>query len=317
VTEGIPESARAILDAGVLCHVAAPSPPGPHLTPAVYVLDGDRLWGTTSRRSTKAARWRREPLAGGLVRAGHSAVTFRGAVTLYDALDPSTWSLSLARAAQVARASARFTVKNARFFAGYGRDAARVPLGWTPPARIIFSVDLEAGVVLDERGIADRWGGWGGRLETRPTYRRAPPGLATSRLPIEVRDLVVRSGWGTVATAGRRGPSVLPVRWTRWRGSFHAVVSRRILAMADAPAEGPASLVVDRASAWRAARMRGILFRGDASVFDLGSVRAGGGTLAAALGDLHDAPEDPAVLRIRPRTAVWWSGWSSGTVGRR
>jgi hypothetical protein len=47
-----------------------------------------------------------------------------GKRALYDVLDPSTWPLTLFRGPQVARASARFSVKNARFFAG---DEEAVP----------------------------------------------------------------------------------------------------------------------------------------------------------------------------------------------
>lgn len=310
-------SARDLLAEGVLCHLAAPAPAGPHVTPVVYVLDGDRLWGTTGRRTAKAARWRREPVAGGLVRVGDRALTFRGPVTLYDALDPSTWPDSLARAPQVARASARFTLKNARFFAGYTRDVARVPLAWTPPARVIFSVDLEAGVVLDGDAVGDRWGTWGRRVVGQRSYRQIAGELSPSELPESVRDLVGRSGHGTLGLPGRHGPAVLPVRWARSGETFLALLPRRVLALAGTHPDQPGSLVVDHASSWRASRMRGVLLRGDASVFVPSAVDRGGSALNAAVTAAGGVPDDPAVVRLRPRTAVWWVGWSSGTVRPR
>ena len=313
----IPAMAREVLTRGVLCYLAAPSPRGPHVTPVVFVLDGDRLWGSTGRGTTKAARWREDPVAGGLIRAGRHAVTFRGAVTLYDALDPSTWLDSLARGPQVARASARFTIKNARFFAGYTRDVAKVPLAWTPPARVLFSVDLQAVAVLDGDSVLERWGSWARSVAGHRSYRRVAAAVRRSRLPAGVRDLVGRTGRGTLGLESRHGPVVLPARWTRSADVFLAVIPRRTLSLAGAADDRPGSLVIDHASSWRASKMRGILLRGDAAVFDPDEVVQGHRALAEDLGAIDEMPDDSAVVRLRPRSAVWWVGWSSGTVSPR
>jgi Pyridoxamine 5'-phosphate oxidase len=314
---GIPDAVRAVLDRGILCHLAAPSPAGPHVTPVVFVRDGDRLWGTTGRGTTKAARWRRDPAAGGLVVVGDAAVTFRGAVTLYDALDPSTWWSSATRAPQLARASARFTMKNARFFAGYARDAAHVPLAWTPPARVVFSVDLDAVAILEDGRLGRRWGTWDGSVEARTSFRRSAGGLAPDRFPQELRDLVDRPGSGTLGLDRGRGPAVVPCRWVRSGGVYHAVVSRRLVQLAGTGSDSAGALVIDRASTWRAARMQGLLLRGPSAAFLPSTVRSGATSLAEVIAQAGRPPDDPAVVRITPRTAVWWSGWSSGTVGRR
>jgi hypothetical protein len=313
----LPPAAREVLTRGVLCYLAAPSPSGPHVTPVVFVLDGDRLWGTTSRGTTKAGRWRVDPVAGGLVRAGEHALVFRGVVMLYDALDPSTWPDSLARAPRVARASLKFTVKNARFFAGYTRDVARVPLAWTPPARVLFSVDIDAGALLENDRVTERWGTWGRQVAGHRAYRRLAATLPRSRLPDGIRDLVGRTGGGTLGLDGRHGPVVLPARWTRSAEIFLAVVPRRMMALAGGAEDRPASLVIDQTSSWRASRMRGVLLRGDAAVFDLGEVGHGRRALADALSAIDPLPDHPAVVRLRPRSAVWWAGWSSGTVRPR
>jgi hypothetical protein len=313
----LPESVRDVLREGVLCYLAAPSPVGPHVTPVVYVLDGDRLWGTPGRGTTKASRWRDDPGAGGAVGVGGRSVSFRGRVTLYDALDPGTWPASLRRGPQVARASARFMAKNARFFAGYARDVGTLPLAWTPPARVVFSVDLEAAAILDEGRLTDRWGSWGGGVEALGTFRRSSRGLSPARLPEDLKDLAGRSGGGTVGIGGRLGPVVVPCRWARSGGVFYAVISRAVLELAGSGKHTAGSLVVDRASSWRAARMKGLLFRGPASLFVPRAVRSGSRALAEVIARAGESPPDPAVVRISPRTAVWWRGWSSGTVGRR
>jgi hypothetical protein len=304
---------QAVLDDGVLCYLAAPSPAGPHVTPVVYVLDGDRLWGTTGRGTTKAARWRRDPTAGGLVSVDDVAVTFRGRVTLHDALDPSTWWASAARAPQLARASARFTLKNRRFFAGYARDAAHVPLAWTPPARVVFSVDLDATALLEGGRVHDRSGSWSRGLAGPATFRRTTARLP--ELPDDVAELLAPSaGSGTLSVQAHRGPVVVPCRWVRTGGVFHAVAPRSTLGLAGRATESNGSLVVDRASTWRAAKMRGVLLRGAVSVFLPAGVRSGARALEEVIERVGPLPDDPAVVRLRPRTAVWWSGWASGTV---
>ena len=310
----LPEAARSVLARGVLCHVAAPDPSGPHLTPVVFAVEGGRVWGTTGRGTTKARRWRRDGRAGGLVRSADQWVTFRGPVTMYDLLDPSTWGRSLRRIREVTAASARFTVKNARFFAGYARDAARVPLAWTPPARVLFSVDLEAGVVGEGDRVIERWGTWGRRLEAVPAYRSSSAPIPEGDLPDGVRSLLTESGRGTLAVEGRRGPVVIPARWMRSDGTFLAVLPRRVLTLAAPPDRGRAALVVEHASGWRAARMRGLLVRGEAVTYLPGDLRTGRRSLEAATRDL--AVPDPAVVRLRAETVVWWQGWASGTVGR-
>jgi hypothetical protein len=314
----IPDVARTVLEEGTLCYLAAPSLQGPHVTPVVYVLDGGRLWGTTGRGTTKARRWRSEPVAGGLVRRGEQAVTFRGAVALYDVLDPDTWADSLVRAPLVARASARFTLKNARFFAGYARDVGSVPLAWTPPARVIFSVDIDAGAVLEGDGrISERWGRWGRAVRSADAYRTVSGSFPYGDLPEQVCRLLGLKGTGMLALDGTAGPVVLPSRWSRNSGVYHAVLPRTILALASPRAEGRASLVVDRASSWRAARMRGVLLRGAAQLFVPDRVRTGHQDLRARIAAAGSPPEDPAVIRLRASTAVWWQGWASGTVRRR
>ena len=311
------DAALAVLSRGALCHLAAPSPRGPHVTPVVFAVEGGRLWGTTGRGTTKARRWRRDGRAAGLVRAGEDWVSFRGRVSTYDLLDPSTWGDSIGRIREVTAASARFTLRNARFFAGYARDVARVPLAWTPPARVLFSVDLEAGLVARGGHVVERWGRWGRGLDGAGAHRAVRDPLPDGGLPDDVRTLLTDRGEGTFALEGRYGPVVLPARWTRSDGVFLVVIPGRQLALAAAPARGVASLVIERASRWRAAKMRGALIRGQAATLVPAELRSGRRSLESAIRDIvDDDPEDVAVIRLRTRSVVWWHGWASGTVGR-
>jgi hypothetical protein len=318
---GVPREARDVLRRGVLCYLGVRAFPGLHLTPVVFVLDGDRVWGTTARGTVKARSWARDPTAAGMVRHGDRAVTFRGRVTLYDALDPSTWPSAILRGPAVARASTRFTMKNARFFAGYARDAYRVPLSWTPPGRVFFSIDLQAGAVLDLDGgnVERRWGSLGGgSVASVGRYRDLTAGPSPERrVPADLRRELGGSGQGALGLDGGSGPAVLPCRWARVRGAHVAVVPRRFLDLAGPDRRTAAALVVDRTSVWRAAKMRGVMLRGQAEVFLPGRVRTGREALLARARRTGTLPEDPAVVRLRAEDAVWWRGWASGTVGRR
>jgi hypothetical protein len=163
---------RGVLDQGRFCAVATSTRHGPHCTPLVFAASGGRLWLTTSRRSAKTRAWRSDPSVGGLVRHGELAVTFTGSVKLYDALDRSTWGDALAGATTIARATAAFSAKNARFFAGYAIDAKQVPFAWTPPGRVFVGIDLDRVALTDDEGVQEGRGRWRGETASHATFRR-------------------------------------------------------------------------------------------------------------------------------------------------
>lgn len=304
----VPAAAREAFGRGVLCYVCARGPAAPHLTPVVYAAAGGALWLTTARGSVKARAWRRDPSVAGLVLAGPLAVTFRGTVRTYDGLDPSTW-LSIATAApRLARAAARFTARNARFFAGYAVDARRVPLGWTPPGRVFVRVEPSAGVVFDaERGeIVERWGRWlerPSRGASVPTPRAADARALLARLPGDVRAAIGDGGRAVLALApDRSDATVLPATWRRAARRVEVRVPSALGALAGGDGPTPAALTVDRASSWRAAEMTGMLLRG---IVEVSPRRRG----AAPAADSRDV-----VLRFHGERIVWWRGWVSGTV---
>lgn len=315
-------AAEAVLRDGRFCYVAADTNVGPHVTPVVYVLDGGRLWLTTSRGSVKARAWARLPTAAALVKHGDRAVTCRGRVNVYDALVPATWPISVLRGPFILRAAARFSIKNVLYFAGYARDAPRVPIAWTPPGRVLVSIDLDDVAVLDlDRGrLVERWGTWRTRLSPRTTFeigRRRQ--LPDREAPGDVREALGENGNGVLACTGGSGLGVLPCLWARVadEGAFYLVLPRRHLSLLTPSARGVGSLVIDRASQWRAAEMTGLLLRGEIEVFLPSRLRTRRAALLSRADLAGPIPDDPAVLRLRPQEAVWWKGWSSGTVGRR
>lgn len=317
----LPPEVLDILHDGTLCYVAAPASDAPHLTPVVFAVESDRVWATTARRSRKVHLWRERPDAAGLVRAGDRAVTFRGDVHLYDLLDPFTWPRSIVRSPTLARAAARFSARNLRFFAGYARDARRVPLGWTPPGRVFVSLGMASWAVLNVRSgsVEHSEGRMGNRVGSRSSYRSLRPSrLVDEGAPEEVREVVGTSGEGILAVEGRPGTTVLPVRWSRIEaeGIYLIVVPRAFLRLGGTPEELPATLTIDHASTWRASHMVGLQLRGVAQAFRPARLSSGARVLEERMGPGAVEP-DPVALRLRPERAVWWQGWASGSLSRR
>jgi hypothetical protein len=316
----LPPGASRILSDGVLCYLAVrvPGQPGPHLTPVVYALDGGRLWVTTARRSVKARAWRLDPEVAGMVTAATGTVTFRGVVRTYDALDPLSWPSAVAAGPRIVRAATRFSMKNARFFAGYAVDAPRVPMAWTPPGRVFAGIEMVAGCVVASGQIAERWGEWEAGVSFRTSFSaRRRSGQPDLEVPDAVRRRLGIRGQGVVALDGGGPITVLPALWRRasLEGAYDAVVEPHLIGLAVAIGTARTGLTLDHASAWRAANMSGMLLQGPGELYARSATRRGAGSLASRL---DDSPAGGAALvRVRPERVVWWQGWRSGTVKAR
>jgi hypothetical protein len=278
----------------------------------VYVGSGARVWLTTSRRSVKANAWRRDPTMAGLVRDGDLAVTFTGTVRTYDALDRRTWGAAVAGATSIARATAAFSAKNARFFAGYAVDARQVPFAWTPPGRVFVGVDLERTALVDPQGVQEGRGRWGGAPGSVATFRRTKGPDPFAEVPRDVAERLGRVGEGALAVAGERGLVVLPVRWRADASSLYAALPADILALAGAGAEASVALTVDAPSIWRARDMVGAMFQGTAHFAVEGEVGSGASSLHTVASSV--APGATAVARVMATRVVWWQGWTSGSA---
>lgn len=301
-----------VLDRGQFCAVATMTPRGPHCTPLVFANSGTRVWLTTSRRSVKARAWRADPSVAGLVRNEELAVTFTGTVRTYDALDRRTWAAAVAGATSIARATATFSAKNARFFAGYAVDAKQVPLAWTPPGRVFVGVDLERTALLDAHGVQEGRGRWGGAPDSHTSFRNSKGPDPFAALPGEIIGDVGREGEGALAVAGERGLVVVPVRWRADAAALWAALPAETLALAGAGPDVDVALTVDRSSVWRARDMVGAMFQGAAETFVEDAIGQGAKSMRALARAI--APDASALVRIRPRRAVWWRGWSSGSA---
>jgi Pyridoxamine 5'-phosphate oxidase len=324
VSVRIPDAAREVLERGVLCHVAARARRGPHLTPVVYVFDGGRIWLTTSRGAAKAWLWGRDPSAAGLVRLGDRAILFRGTVRTYDAFDVGSWPGAVASGPAIIRAATRFTVKNARFFAGYAVDARRVPFAWTPPGRVFVAIEPTAGWLVSpaDGSRLRRWGTWprgaSGLTSFRADRRLRMPDLGA---PAGVRHAVARSADAALAFDAGDALTVLPAAARRvpGEGSYQAVIARSLYELTGVRGSAPAALTLDHASRWRAADMTGMLLRGTARAYVEAELERGAASLGAHMARVvgkDGGPPDPVLVRLRPDSVVWWEGWAGGTVGR-
>lgn len=316
MSDHLPSEARRVLERAAFCHVVTATPSGPHVTPMVFALAGDRLWVTTSRGSVKAQGWSRDPRVSGVVRHGPAALAFVGTATTYDVLDAESWGRSVRAAPLLALAAARFTRKNARFFAGYAVDAHRVPLAWTPPGRVFAELRIERTALVEDGLLARTWGDWGSTVLSHDRFRASRTGRGPlDVLPDEVRRELGGSGHGAVALEGELGVVALPSAWASVGPSLYAVLPASTLALAGAGSPSPSvALGADRSSWWRARHMVGAMARGHGDVFVADRLVSGGRSAAAVAREAGASPEGAALVRLRPESVVWWRGWSSGTV---
>jgi hypothetical protein len=313
----VPPAMASVLGRGEFCHLAARTDRGPHLTPMVFVLSDASVWVTTSRGSVKARAWRSDPVIAGLVRDGDAAVSFVGRARPYDVLDPATWVDALGRSTAVAAASVRFSRKNARFFAGYAVDAHRVPLAWTPPARVFVEIQLRWAALLRGGAVVETAGSCEAAERgpaSRTTFRPVRAADALRALPVNVRRAVGGHGEGTLALDDDGNPTVAPARWAASDGAI--LVSTPVDALARVTG-GPSlrtALGIDRPSWWRARRMLGCMVQGPADVFVRSEVRSGRRALDEAVLQTGGDPRSDALVRLRPGRVVWWEGWTSGSA---
>jgi nitroimidazol reductase NimA-like FMN-containing flavoprotein (pyridoxamine 5'-phosphate oxidase superfamily) len=314
--EELPSDVEEILDEGTFCYVGTSTRHGPHVTPMVFTVSNDRVWVTTSRGSVKAHSWRDDAQIGGLVRSDDASVTFTGRVRTFDLLETDSWGRDVREAPALTRAAARFTKKNAHFFAGYAVDARHVPLSWTPPGRVFASVELERAAVVGREHVVEPFGAWPDAVASLEGFRAARRGDGPLLgLPYDVREALGVEGFGALALEGRGGPVVLPVSWVVDGAALYAALPERELAIAGlVDPVVPAALAIDRASWWRAKLMTGAMLRGRAEVFATDRLASGGKSADRIVGAAGLDPDGSVLVRVRPNRLVWWQGWSSGTV---
>ena len=248
---------RILEDADVV-HVAVAARRGPHVTPAVFDVDGGRLWFITPRRSVKARVIDRHRRVGGLVQLGSSSVIFGGRARIVDPLT-ARGVLSPDRLLDLPFAALGYLGRNHRHATGTIRDHQAPTLAL---ARVMVSIDIRRLALLDGWSVAGAWGRWerhDGLL--RGTPPPAPP-LDVARVPARLHPLLgagapVALGWSSPA-----GPLALPARWCGPAAAGEVETSAEAMILAGVEPDGPACLTAER-SKYRLKSKQGVLVTGD------------------------------------------------------
>ena len=323
----MPAEFERVFARGSFCHVATSTALGPHVTPMVYAFTGGRLWVTTARGSVKAGVWRRDDRVAGLVQDEGTALSFTGRVRTFDALDPATWGRALREAPLLALAAARFTAKNARFFAGYAVDARHIPLAWTPPGRVFAELSIERAAIIEDGVVVRSQGAWPGTVKSLERFRAVRAGDDPfGRLPLDLAEALGRRGDAVLAIEGHGGVVVVPAPWTISGAALYAAPSASVLALADVRTSvARAALGIDRPSSWRAREMIGAMVRSSAQVVVADRLVSGARSAFSVIAEAGakpaglrrpalDAEPGAALVVLSPERIVWWRGWSSGTA---
>lgn len=277
-----------VLDEADVLHLAVAASRGPHVTPAVFDRDGERLWFVTPRRSVKAKVIARHRRVGGLVQHGRWAVMIAGRARIVDPLT-ARGVFSPGRLLDLPLAAAGYLGRNHRHATGTIRDHEAPTLALS---RVLVSIDIRRLALLDGWNVVEAWGRW---PSTDLLLRGDPPPATPPDLgavPAAVRDLLgddapVVLGWQSLA-----GPLALPARWRPATGEVET--SGAAMVLAGAASGSPASLCAER-SRYRLKSKRGLLLTGD------GHARLEG-----------DGPIARATLAVRRTT--WWEGEELGRI---
>jgi Pyridoxamine 5'-phosphate oxidase len=280
-----------ILDEADVLHVAVAARNGPHVTPAVFDIDGGRLWFVTPRRSVKARVIARRRRVGGLVQLGDWSVVIGGRARIVDPLT-ARGVFSPGRLLDLPFAAAGYLSRNHRHATGTIRDHEAPTLALS---RVLVSIDIRRLALLDGWAVARSWGRWS---EADLLLRGEPPaGTAPdlSAVPPGVRNLLaddapVALGWQSPA-----GPLAVPARWRAGTGELETSAGAMVLAGA---ASGSPACVTAERSRYRLKSKQGLLISGD------GHARlAGDGTLAR--------------VSLDARRTTWWRGEERHTISAR
>jgi hypothetical protein len=275
-----------VLDEADVLYVAVAASRGPHVTPAVFDVDGERLWFVTPRRSVKAKVIDRHRRVGGLVQLGQWSVVIGGRARIVDPLT-ARGIFSPDRLLDLPFAAAGYLSRNVRHATGTIRDHQAPTLALS---RVLVSVDIRRLALLDGWTVVDRWGRWDG---ADPLLRGEPPAGTTpdlSAIPSAVRTLLednspVVLGWNSPA-----GPLALPARW---RGR-ELETSSATLVMAGATSHSPACVCAER-SRYRLKSKQGVLLSG--------------------VGDARQSDnESVARIALNAARTTWWRGEEGHTI---
>jgi hypothetical protein len=298
VAEALSDSVvEAIASEAPFAHVAVETARGPHVTPVLYALAGDRLWFTVPRGTLKARVLAKRPRAGILLQAGETSVLMGGGAKLLDPRSPISWASAPRESALAPLAIRSFTLRNSRELLGFALDGSELPAGSFPPNLLLAGFEPRRVAALRGEEVEWRRGRW--RFEAR---KRDPSSDGThpspsgrlprlEGVPREVAELPRHSGPAVVGWPASGTPLALPAAWDP--SSARATVAADLADLAGIAGEAPACIAFDAAEGHRPTGKRGVMLRGRGSVVRGGHVTE---------------------VSIQPERVTYWLGFETGTI---
>jgi hypothetical protein len=208
----------------------------------LYAVEGGGLWFATAAATLKVRMLSKRPQASAVIRAGDRSVVVSGEVESFDPMRPGDLARAARQGPAVARALARFGLRNAPDLAGFVSDTLMGRLGSRRPGRrVLLGLRPTEVAVLDGNDVVGAWGTW-----------PAQPG-ASGQTTAEGGLAVV--GWETEG-----GVLALPARWDPTTET--AAVPPALVELAALPVDAAACVVADDYGDPGPAAKSGILLRG-------------------------------------------------------
>lgn len=262
----LPGDALPLLTRPELAYVALKTKRGPHVTPELFTVWGNRIWIVTARRTLKSRVLDSGDLVGILLRHGNRSLVVQGEVRKLDPLAPFEAVQGLAEAALAPFALASFGYRNMSHLLGLLGDPRSLPHS-PDTLRVPIAIRPLRAAVLEGWRVVTKIGRW----SPSPSPQAADSDPDEMNLPVRftrvtdrfVADAVV--GWQVDDTA-----LPLPATWDGERST--AQIPSALMRLIAAPDTAPASVTVEAAAGEHIDDKEGVLLRGEATANTEGAV---------------------------------------------
>lgn len=255
------ERVRSVLDGAAHVYVAIRTRSGPHVTPELFTVSGERILCLTSAATLKAKLLRNDPFVSVVARAGDAAAVALGSVQVLDPASPATAVQSPLLAAASPAGVGRFIRDNSSELMGAAADFFAGRLGGPlPPHRVIVALTPVAFAVIegDDMIAADGWTAAG---------QSPPEGDPDANGEPELTDVPDRLACLAIAGPAVAGwvrhdgtPLALPVEWDPETST--ARLPAALFEVCEAALESPACVTFDTWTGFGPSGKQGIMLRG-------------------------------------------------------
>ncbi|HUR06471.1 MAG TPA: hypothetical protein VM347_28250 [Nonomuraea sp.] len=256
-----------VLEAADQLYVAVRTKAGPHVTPELLSLAGDRIICLAAASTVKVKRVQADGIAAFAALGADGWCSALASVEVLDPMDPGAALSTPALAAGSPRAVAGFLRSNARELSGAAMDFVRGRLGAMPPHRVLLALTpLAASVAAGDGGLAHH--GWSSVApRSQFTQRFSSEGADPDRKTPSLHDLgplaeLVESGPAVLGWLRSDGaPLALPVQWDAQRS--RATLPASMFEACGAAPASPGCVTFDGWSGLGPSGKQGVMLRGD------------------------------------------------------